>query len=75
MGELDLLEEYVPEGSSPLVFENQQVGDVRKAAQILGVSTRTVYRLTKSGALPYRKVGNQIRFLLPQLIEWLKGEK
>ena len=37
--------------------------DKKKVAGILGISIVTLDRLRKSRALPYRKVGSQVRFL------------
>jgi len=42
--------------------------DKKKVSAILGISSVTLDRLRRSGALPCRKVGCQIRFL-PQDIE------
>lgn len=64
----ELLDEYEP----IQVFENS-VGDVRDVARLLRVSTKTVYRLVRSEAIPHKRVGNQIKFLIPQLLEWMKG--
>jgi excisionase family DNA binding protein len=35
----------------------------KKAAAVLGISTVTVDRLRRTGLLPYRKIGCQVRFL------------
>lgn len=62
------LTEYVP----PEVFENS-IGGVRDVAQLLKVSQKTVYRLVRAEAIPHKRIGNQIKFLIPQLLEWMKG--
>ncbi|MBI4598045.1 MAG: helix-turn-helix domain-containing protein [Candidatus Omnitrophica bacterium] len=43
---------------------------IHEAAQWLGVSARTVYRLSQSGRLPGFKVGNQWRFSQELLERW-----
>jgi excisionase family DNA binding protein len=45
-----------------VLFDNQ------KAAEQTGVSTVTIDRLRRTGKMPYRKLGNLVRFL-PQDIE------
>ena len=54
-------------------FENQ-VLTVKEAAKLLRVTTKTIYKKVRHGEIPHKKVGSEIRFLLPQLIRWLKGE-
>ncbi|MBD2760112.1 helix-turn-helix domain-containing protein [Yimella sp. cx-573] len=36
--------------------------DVRGAARLLGISERSVYRLSSCGRLPQYRVGKQLRF-------------
>jgi len=52
---------------------NQRLFDVRAAAQLLSVSTRTVYELVARGELPHVRVGGQIRFVPSALEEWLRN--
>jgi hypothetical protein len=42
--------------------------DKQKAVERIGVNTVTIDQLRRTGKLPYRKVGNLVRFL-PQDIE------
>lgn len=64
--------DHVKEPQPPL-FENQ-VLTVKDAAKLLRVTTKTIYKKVRLGEIPHKKVGSEIRFLLPQLIRWLKGE-
>ena len=45
---------------------------VRAAAELLHVSTRTVYALVERGELPHVRVGGQIRFVPSTLEQWLR---
>jgi excisionase family DNA binding protein len=54
------------------VFENQ-ILTVRDTARLLKCSSKTIYKLVSSGDLPHRRVGGGIRFLLPEVIEWMRG--
>ena len=46
---------------------------VREAASLLRVSTKTIYKKVSRGEIPHKKIGSKIRFLLPALMEWMKG--
>ncbi len=46
---------------------------VRAAAELLSVSSRTVYALVERGELPAIRVGGQIRFVPSTLEEWLRN--
>jgi len=46
---------------------------VRAAAELLNVSSRTVYDLVANGELPHVRVGGQIRFVPEALEEWLRA--
>lgn len=46
--------------------------DVRQAAALLSVSTRTVYTLVAKGQLPYARVGGSLRFVPEVLEQWLR---
>lgn len=48
---------------------------VIEAADFLGVSPMTVYRLAKRAALPAEKVGRCWRFSVEQLKEWMKRQR
>ncbi len=44
---------------------------IQEVAKKFGVNTTTVYRLVKQGRLPAFKVGNQWRFSLTRLEQWV----
>ena len=46
-----------------------------EAADILGVSSETIDRLRRSGALPYRKIGALVRFLDSDIQEFIENSK
>ena len=54
------------------VSENQII-TVREAAKLLRVSTKTIYKKVSRDEIPHKRVGSKIRFLLPVLMEWMKG--
>jgi excisionase family DNA binding protein len=45
--------------------------DVEELAKYLKVTSKTIYRLLKSGELQSMKVGHQHRFSREQIDEWL----
>jgi excisionase family DNA binding protein len=47
--------------------------DVKSAAEILGLSTATVYGKTHRNEIPFFKRGKKLRFSRSALIEWLKA--
>ena len=53
------------EGMAPEIL------DVEGAARLLGVSTRTIYKLAGERAIPAAKVGKEWRFSRKRLIEWV----
>lgn len=50
---------------------DEEILDVEGAARALGVSTRTVYKLARSGEIPAMRVGREWRFALKNLREWV----
>ena len=49
----------------------REVLDLDSAAEFLGIKTRTLAELVRSGHVPAAKVGRQWRFLRSQLTDWL----
>ena len=47
--------------------------DKKKAAEMLGISPVTLDRLRQRGQLPYRTIGNQIRFLESDLFSFIEN--
>jgi excisionase family DNA binding protein len=46
---------------------------VRAAAELLNVSSRTVYDLVARNEIPHARIGGQIRFVPEALEEWLRA--
>ncbi|MCA9169448.1 MAG: helix-turn-helix domain-containing protein [Planctomycetales bacterium] len=44
-----------------------------EAAKFLRLSERTLWKLVKSDAVPYGKVGGQYRFVRSQLLDHVRG--
>lgn len=60
-----------------VLFDNRidaTVLTAQEAAIFLRISPKSLYRLTNNGLIPCRKVGSQTRFLLSELMEWVKGQ-
>ncbi len=49
----------------------KEILDVAGAAELLGVSPATVYKLARTGKLPATKVGREWRFARARLIDWV----
>lgn len=45
---------------------------VTSAAELLNISTRTLYALVERGEVPHARVGGQIRFVPSALEQWLR---
>jgi len=52
--------------------QTQPLLDVRTAAELLNVSTRTIYALVERDEVPHARVGGQIRFVPGVLEQWLR---
>jgi len=48
---------------------------VRDAAQLLGVSEKTVYRWARQGDIPFTRVNDQYRFHRVELLEWATARR
>jgi PTS system nitrogen regulatory IIA component len=48
---------------------------VRDAAQLLGVSEKTVYRWARKGEIPFTRVNDQYRFHRVELLEWATARR
>lgn len=56
------------------VPDQPQVLDVKQAANLLGLSTASMYRLCKEHCVPYGRVGSSIRFQRQDLERWLRDK-
>ena len=45
-----------------------------QCAAFLQIEVNTLYVMKYQGRIPYRKVGNRLRFDLTEIIEWTKGK-
>ena len=45
--------------------------DRREAARLLSLSERTIFTLTKSGQLPSKRIGRNVRYCPVDLVAWL----
>ena len=45
-----------------------------QCAAFLQVEVNTLYVMKSQGRIPYRKVGNRLRFDLGEIIEWTRGK-
>ena len=56
-----------------IVFkEYPDVLDVKQVSQLLGISTKTVYKLIKDGSLPSMRVGREFRIPKVMLMKYMK---
>ena len=44
---------------------------VGQAAEFLGLSTETIYKMVSKKKIPFTRIGNLLKFRQPLLIEWL----
>ena len=49
--------------------------DIKEAAVLLHVKTKTLYAWVSRNKIPYRKLGSLVRFHRGELIEWAKGQQ
>lgn len=55
-------------------MEHQRLMDVEEAADYVGLSTFTVRRLAKNGALPAAKIGRAYRFKKEDIDSYLRNQ-
>lgn len=55
-------------------MEHQRLMDVEEAANYVGLSTFTVRRLAKHGALPAAKIGRAYRFKKEDIDSYLRNQ-
>ena len=60
--------------ATPVALFQNQILTVSEVAKLLRVSSKTVYKKVRRDEIPHKKIGNKIRFLLPQVMDWLRGE-
>lgn len=52
---------------------DDEVLDVKKAAELLDLGTATIYAAVAANRIPHRKIGRQIRFTRRALVRWLEA--
>lgn len=52
----------------------QEMLSIKQVANLLGVTTNTIYALVKKGYIPVRKVDGHLSFCRQEILEWLAGE-
>lgn len=56
-----------------LIFkEYPDVLDVKQVSKLLGISTKTVYKLINNGTLPSLKVGREFRILKVTVMKYMR---
>ena len=53
---------------------DENLWDVARAAQFLGMSVSWTYRAAETGVLPYRRVGSRLRFVPSELRDWVNAQ-
>ena len=54
-------------------FYPEKIMNTQQAAEYLGISLRTVYRLIKNGEIPAKRVGGQWRLARSSLDKFIRG--
>ena len=52
---------------------DKEILDVEGAADVLGVSKTTIYKLARDGAIPATRVGREWRFSRNNLVKWIEN--
>lgn len=47
----------------------------KQCAEFLQVEVNTLYVMRSQGRIPFRKVGNRLRFDRDEIIEWTRGDR
>ncbi|MCB5238900.1 helix-turn-helix domain-containing protein [Niallia circulans] len=53
---------------------NKVALNASEAAEFMGISTRTLYRLVSKGEIPHTRAGIKLLFHREVIESWLKGE-
>ena len=52
---------------------DKEILDIEGAADVLGVSKTTIYKLARDGTIPATRVGREWRFSRSNLVDWIKN--
>ena len=55
------------------LFDNE-ILNVKQAAEFLQVCDKTIYEKSKSGLIPHQRIGSKYVFLRSELVRFLKGD-
>ena len=58
-----------------IVDDPERLLDVREAAALLHVKSKTLYAWVSRNKIPYRKICSLVRFHRGELIEWARGQQ
>lgn len=58
-------------GNKKKTTANSALMSVGQAAEFLGLSTETIYKMVHKKKIPFTRIGNLLKFRQPLLIEWL----
>ncbi len=56
---------------APLPSSDKRLLKSTEAAEQLGIGARTLWRHTKSGAIPVRRIGRSVRYCPEELAAWI----
>ncbi len=56
------------------LLADEDLWDVARAAQFLGMSVSWTYRAAETGVLPYRRIGSRLRFVPAELRSWVQAQ-
>lgn len=58
----------------PMDTKDKRLLDVEDQARMLNISERGLYRLARSGEIPFHRVGGQLRFDPDEVLEATRGK-
>lgn len=52
---------------------SEETLDIKELSTVLKCSKTKIYRLTSTGRIPCFKVGNELRFYWPDILDWMRA--
>jgi excisionase family DNA binding protein len=74
LGLSEKLIDYRMKNGSTEIVSSHSLMTPEQCAAFLQVEVNTLYVMKSQGRIPYRKVGNRLRFDLTEIVEWTKGK-
>ena len=65
------VEQQIESDSSPYLDSDDEI-DIKQASVLLKKSQSTIYRYTCNRTIPFYKIGNRLRFIKTEFLEWKK---